>query len=57
MDLLSLLFLVVISVCVPMVGYLIPQDPAVARVFAAVSNRFRHRQTRRWVAQQRRGQP
>lgn len=51
----TMVFLVVITVCVPAVAYLIPQDPAVVRLVAAVMQRRRHRRLRRWVSQQRRG--
>jgi hypothetical protein len=54
-DPVSLVFLLVIAVCVPAVAYLAPQDPAVVRLLTAVSRRYRHRRTRRWVAQQRGG--
>jgi hypothetical protein len=53
-DPLTVVFLVVIVVCVPAVAYLLPQDPAVVRLVAAVSRRRRHRQLRRWANQQRR---
>jgi hypothetical protein len=52
-DPVSLVFLLIIVVCVPAVAYLVPQDPAVVRMVGAVSQRCRHRRTRRWVARQR----
>lgn len=57
-DPLAVVFLVVIVVCVPAVAYLVPQDPAVVRLIAAVSQWRRHRRMRRWIdQQQRRSQP
>jgi hypothetical protein len=52
-DPVSLVFLLIIVVCVPAVAYLAPQDPAVGRLVSAVTQRCRHRRTRRWVAHQR----
>lgn len=43
----------IIALCVPMIAYLLPQDPMVTRVVAAVTRRRRRRRQRRWVAQQR----
>lgn len=54
MDPLTVLFLVVIAACAPTAAYLIPQDPALLKLAAAISRWHRHRQIRRWVEQQRR---
>jgi hypothetical protein len=45
----SVLYLVVITLCLPPAAYLLPRDPAVVRLVA----RVRHRQLRRWVRRQR----
>lgn len=50
-DPLTVIYLVVIGVCVPLAAYLLPQDPAVVRLVTSVRQRRRHRQLRRWVAQ------
>ena len=51
-DPLVVVFLLVIVVCVPLIGYLLPQDPGVARRLNDLSRRRRHRQLRQWVHQQ-----
>jgi hypothetical protein len=48
-DPLSVVYLAVIALCLPPAAYLLPGDPAVARLVA----RIRHRQLRRWVRRQR----
>jgi hypothetical protein len=53
-DPLAVVFLVVIAACVPTAAYLIPQDPALVKLAAAISQWRRHRHVRRWVDQQRR---
>ncbi|HEX5113651.1 MAG TPA: hypothetical protein VFW65_00480 [Pseudonocardiaceae bacterium] len=54
-DPLALVFLLVIVVCVPLIGYLLPQDPR----FSELGRCRRHRRMRRRVnkqrAEQRRG--
>lgn len=45
----SVLYLLVITFCLPPAAYLLPSDPAVVRFVA----RVRHRQLRRWVRRQR----
>jgi hypothetical protein len=56
-DPVSVVFLLVIVVCVSALAYLLPQDPAVVRVVGAVSRWRHHRQLRRWVERQRHGRP
>jgi hypothetical protein len=43
----------IIALAVPMIAYLVPQDPTVTRMITSLTNRHRHRRSRRWVAQQR----
>ncbi|HEX5117215.1 MAG TPA: hypothetical protein VFW65_18660 [Pseudonocardiaceae bacterium] len=45
----SVVYLVVITLCLPPAAYLLPSDPAVVRL----RDRVRHRQLRRWVRRQR----
>lgn len=48
-----ILCITIIAFSVPMIAYLLPQDPAVARLITTLVSRYRHRRCRRWVAQQR----
>lgn len=43
----------IIALSVPMIAYLLPQDPAITKLVTALVSRCRHRRGRRWVAQQR----
>jgi hypothetical protein len=43
-------YLAVIGLCVLPLAYLLPQDPAVTRLLAAVRRWVRRRRLRRWVA-------
>jgi hypothetical protein len=47
-DPLSVCYLAVIAVCLALTAYLLPSDPAVARLMA----RLRHRQLRRRIRRQ-----
>lgn len=55
-DPLSVVFLVVIALSVPAIGYLVPQDPTVARLISAIHQRHQHRRLRCWVERQRQDQ-
>lgn len=54
LDPISAFFLLVICACLPTIAYLLPQDPAVARLVGNACQRRRHRRVRRWIAEQER---
>lgn len=53
MNSFTILCITIIALAVPMIAYLLPQDPAFSRVITSLTSRYRHRRRRRWVAQQR----
>jgi hypothetical protein len=55
-DPFTVVFFVVIAVCVPAAAYMIPQDPTVVRLVSAVDRWRRHRQLRRWIDRERQSQ-
>jgi hypothetical protein len=49
-DPLSIMYLAIIGFTVPLIAYLLPQDPAVVRLVDGIHRRRHHRRLRRWVA-------
>lgn len=50
-DPLDIMYLVIIGFTIPLIAYLLPQDPGVVRLVDVIYRRHRHRRLRRWVAQ------